>query len=123
MSTHRGHTADPRFEVPRSRLRFARLVTHYWRHAGFLEEGTLLRDAGKLAGIPGVMVHGGMDISGPPDVAWQPARVWADAELVLIGDEGRGLSGDATTRAVLAATDPFRPLARANPQEEPGALS
>ena len=28
------------------------------RHAAFLEDGALLRDAGKLAGIPGVMVHG-----------------------------------------------------------------
>ncbi|MFI7015427.1 prolyl aminopeptidase [Streptomyces sp. NPDC050164] len=108
VSTHPGHKPDPRYEDPHFRLRFARLVTHYWRHAGFLEDGALLRDAGKLAGVPGVLVHGRMDISGPPDVAWRLARVWPDAELVLIGEEGHGLSGDALTEAVLAATDRFR---------------
>jgi proline iminopeptidase len=89
-------------------MRFARLVTHYWAHAAFLEDGSLLRDAGKLAGIPGALIHGRMDISGPPDIAWNLAQVWPDAELVLISDEGHGLSGDATLEAVLAATDRFR---------------
>jgi proline iminopeptidase len=110
VSTHPGHSPDPRYQDPRFRLRFARLVTHYWRHAAFLEDGALLRDAGRLAGIPGVLIHGRLDVSSPPDVAWRLAQVWPDAELVLIGEEGHGLSaaGD-TTRAVLAATDRFRP--------------
>ncbi|MFE6408691.1 prolyl aminopeptidase [Streptomyces sp. NPDC057837] len=110
VSTHPGHRPDPRFEDPRFRYRFARLVTHYWRHAAFLEDGALLRDAGKLAGIPGVLVHGRMDISGPPDVAWHLAQVWPDAELVLIGGEGHGLSGSTSTGAVVGATDRFRPV-------------
>lgn len=110
VSTHPGHKPDPRFEDPRFRLRFARLVTHYWRHAGFLEDGALLRDAGRLAGIPGVMIHGRLDISSPPDIAWRLAQVWKDAELVLIGEEGHGLSGNATAKVVLAATDRFRPV-------------
>ncbi|MFF7051798.1 prolyl aminopeptidase [Streptomyces griseorubiginosus] len=110
VSTHREHRPDPRYEDPHFRMRFARLVTHYWRHAAFLEDGALLRDAGKLTGIPGVMVHGRIDISGPPDIAWHLAQVWPDAELVLIGDEGHGLSGDATIDAVVAATDRFRPV-------------
>ncbi|WUH88793.1 prolyl aminopeptidase [Streptomyces sp. NBC_00433] len=109
VATHGGHRPDPRYLDPRFRLRFARLVTHYWRHAGFLGDGELLRGAGRLAGIPGVMVHGRMDISGPPDIAWQLAQVWADARLVLVDREGHGLSGDATRAAVLAATDAFRP--------------
>ncbi|MGW1271784.1 hypothetical protein [Streptomyces sp. NPDC002491] len=56
------------------------------------------------------MVHGRMDISSPADVPWRLAQVWPDAELVLIGDEGHGLSGGGTTEAVLAATDRFRPV-------------
>ncbi|MFE6197045.1 prolyl aminopeptidase [Streptomyces sp. NPDC057838] len=110
VSTHPGHRPDLRFEDPRFRYRFARLVTHYWRHAAFLEDGALLRDAGKLAGIPGVLVHGRMDISGPPDVAWHLAQVWPDAELVLIGGEGHGLSGSTSTGAIVGATDRFRPV-------------
>jgi proline iminopeptidase len=109
-------------------MRFARLVTHYWRHAGFLEDGALLRGAGELIGIPGVMVHGRMDISGPPDIAWHLAQAWPDADLVLIGDEGHGLSGDATIDAVVAATDRFRPVQEAtavhglSPSAQPGGV-
>jgi proline iminopeptidase len=110
VSAHPGSKPDARFEDPRFRLRFARLVTHYWRHAGFLEDGVLLRDAEKLAGIPGVLVHGRMDVSSPADVPWRLAQAWPDAELVLIGDEGHGLGGDGTSEAVLAATDRFRPV-------------
>jgi proline iminopeptidase len=109
VSTDPGHRPDARYQDSRFRMRFARLVAHYWAHAGFLEDGSLLRDAGRLAGIPGVLVHGRMDISGPPDIAWNLAQVWSDAELVLISDEGHGMSGNATLEAVLAATDRFRP--------------
>jgi proline iminopeptidase len=37
------HLPNPRFEDPEFRLRFARLVAHYWRHAAFLGEDQLLR--------------------------------------------------------------------------------
>jgi proline iminopeptidase len=107
VSTAPGHEPDPRFDDPRFRMRFARLVTHYWRHAGFVEDGALLRDAANLAGIPGVMIHGRLDISGPADIAWNLAQVWKDAELVLISNEGHGVSGDATAEAIVAATDRF----------------
>ena len=56
---------NPRYDDPAFRMTFARLVTHYWRHDCFLEDGVLLREAGRLAGIPGVMVHGRLDVSGP----------------------------------------------------------
>ena len=52
------HTPNPRYEDPEFRLRFARLVTHYWRHAAFLEEDQLVRDAAKLNGIPGSCCFG-----------------------------------------------------------------
>ena len=70
----------PRYRDPAFRMAFARLVTHYWRHAAWLEDGMLLRDARNLAGIPGVLVHGRLDVSGPPDVAWKLARAWPDGE-------------------------------------------
>lgn len=41
--------ADPHFA-----LAFARIENHYFTHGGWMEEGQLLRDAGKLSGIPGV---------------------------------------------------------------------
>jgi proline iminopeptidase len=72
------------------RLRFARLVTHYWGHAAWLEEGILQREAGKLAGIPGVLIHGRLDFSSPLETAWRMAQGWPDAELHVVEAAGHG---------------------------------
>ena len=41
-----GHTPNPRYHDPAFRLRFARLVTHYWQHSAFLEEDQLIEFCG-----------------------------------------------------------------------------
>ena len=51
---------------PRFRLCFARLVTHYWSNAAFIEDGHLFRNAHRLEGIPILLVHGQLDMSSPP---------------------------------------------------------
>jgi proline iminopeptidase len=101
------HRPDPRYDDPRFRMVFARLVTHYWRHAAFLEDGVLMREAPKLTGIPGVLVHGRLDVSGPPDIAWELARLWPDAELHLIDEAGHGTGYAGMGATVLAALDRF----------------
>ena len=106
VATTPGYEPDPRYEDPRFRLGFARLVTHYWSNAGFLDDGALLRDTDRLADIPVVMVHGQLDISGPLDVPWSLAGRLPHAELVVIADEGHGGAG-STMEAILAATDRF----------------
>jgi proline iminopeptidase len=75
--------ADPAFQ-----LAFARVVTHYWGNGCFLDDGQLLRDAHRLAGVPGLLVHGRFDVSAPLDTAWQLHRAWPDSELVVLGDTG-----------------------------------
>ena len=65
------YAPNRRFADPDFRLRFARFVTHYWRHAAFLEDEQLLRDAGSLSEIPGILIHGRYDISSPLDTAWK----------------------------------------------------
>jgi proline iminopeptidase len=107
VATFPGHEHDPRYDDPSFRLCFARLVTHYWSNNCFLDDGVLLREAHRLAGIPGVLIHGRLDISSPPDTAWELARAWPDADLVLIGDAGHG--GDPMTPAVIDATNRFAP--------------
>jgi proline iminopeptidase len=84
-------------------MAFARLVTHYWRHAAWIEDGALLRDATKLAGIPGVMVHGRLDVSSPLDIAWQLALAWPEGELVIV-DAGHSVGDSAMAEALVAAT-------------------
>ena len=99
--------AEPSMSVvePARQLAIARLVTHYWGNGCFLDDGQLLRDAARLAGIPGVMVHGRYDVSGPLDVAWRMHQAWPDSELVVLGDAGHG--GGSMPAAVVAATDRF----------------
>ncbi|MGW2557756.1 prolyl aminopeptidase [Streptomyces sp. NPDC001514] len=91
---------------PADRLALVRICSRYFSHGAWLEEGALLRDAHRLAGIPGVLVHGRLDVSGPLDTAWELASAWPDAELLVVEDAGH--LGSATTRAhVLAALDGF----------------
>ncbi len=106
VATVPGHRPDRRYEDPRFRLCFARIVTHYWSNNAFLAEGALLRDAHRLAGIPIVMVNGQLDISGPLEPAWTLSKLLASAELVVIGDEGHG-GAQSTFDAIVSATDRF----------------
>jgi proline iminopeptidase len=107
VATHANHKPDPRYQDPVLRLRLARLVTHYWGHAGWLEDGILLREATKLAGIPGVLVHGRLDISSPADTAWNLAQAWPDAELHLVEEAGHGAGARGMSELVIAALDRF----------------
>jgi proline iminopeptidase len=107
VATSPGYQHDTRYDDPRFRLCFARLVTHYWRHAGFLDDGQLLAGAARLAGTPGVIINGRLDISGPPDTAWQLAHSWPDAELILVDDAGHGAAHPTTFEAIITATNRF----------------
>ncbi|MFB7515781.1 prolyl aminopeptidase [Streptomyces sp. NPDC056144] len=93
--------------VDDARLGFVRICSHYFAHGAFLEEGALIRDAHRLAGIPGVLVHGRVDMGGPLVTAWELARAWPDAELHVVERAGH-LGGEETGRLILAAMDRFR---------------
>ncbi|MFJ9764104.1 prolyl aminopeptidase [Streptomyces erythrochromogenes] len=91
---------------PAAQLALVRICSHYFSHGAWLEEGALLRDAHRLAGIPGVLVHGRLDLAGPLDTAWELARAWPDAQLTVVTDAGH--LGSETTRAhVVEALDRF----------------
>jgi proline iminopeptidase len=95
-----------RYEDPDYRLCSARLVTHYWSHGHFMNDEALARSAGRLAGIPGILIRGAFDFAPPIDLFWRLARDWPDAELVVIEEEGH-LGGDATDAALVRATERF----------------
>jgi proline iminopeptidase len=101
-----GHRPSPRYEDPAFRLRFARLVTHYWRHAAFLEEDQLIRDISVLDGIPGVLIHGRYDVSSPLETAWQLNQRWSTSRLQVLDDMGHG-GGDSFVGAVVGALAQF----------------
>jgi len=89
-----------------SQYAFVRICAHYYAHAAWLAEDALLRDAGRLAGIPGVLIHGRLDLSCPLETAWELARAWPDAELVALDDCGH-LRSDSKREQLLKALDGF----------------
>lgn len=100
-------SADPYSgRPPAARQALVRICAHYFSHGAWLEEGALLRDAGRLAGIPGVLIHGRYDLAGPLGTAWELAAAWPGARLVVVEDAGH--KGSATMRREeLAALDGF----------------
>lgn len=105
QSLEEGWTPNPRYADPAFRMTFARLVTHYFHHRAWLADGQLLRDAHRLAGIPGVLIHGRLDLGGPADTAWQLAQVWPGAQLQFVGTGHSG--GEEMTSCLIEATNRF----------------
>jgi len=73
-------------------LAFARIENHYFVHGGWLEPGQLIRDAGRLRAIPGVIVQGRYDVATPAVTAWDLHRAWPEAEFHLVEDAGHAVS-------------------------------
>ncbi|MBB4685961.1 prolyl aminopeptidase [Amycolatopsis jiangsuensis] len=93
---------------PSFALTFARLAVHYFRNGAWLEEGQLIRDAGRLAGIPGVLVQGRYDAVCPPITAYQLHRAWPGSTLRLTEGAGHAVSDPGILAALREATDGFR---------------
>ena len=72
-----------------------------------MEEGQLIRDAHKLAGIPGVIVQGRYDACTPARTAWDLHRAWPQAEFHMVPDAGHAFNEPGILRQLLAATDRF----------------
>jgi proline iminopeptidase len=105
VSLAAGHAPNPRFSDAEFRLRFARLVTHYWRHDAFLKDEQLLRNAGSLSGIPGILIHGRYDVSSPLETAWHLHKAWPGSDLQIVKDAGHG--GTALSERIIASLDAF----------------
>lgn len=88
-------------------LAFARIENHFFTHGGWLEEGQLLRDAHKLKGIAGLIVHGRYDMPCPAKYAWQLSKAWPDAEFYLIEGAGHAYSEPGILDRLIYATDKF----------------
>lgn len=83
------------------------MEAHYFSHDCFLEPDQLLRNAGTLAGIPGVIVQGVLDHLCPPAQARALASLWPSAHVELVEDAGHALSEPAISAAVRRAVASF----------------
>ena len=105
VSVESGGQPNPRYDDPSFRLGFARLVTHYFSHAAWLSDNQLLADTGHFVDIPGVLIHGQLDMSAPLRTAWQLAQAWPDSQLVIVPAAGH--TSASLAHQVVAATDAF----------------
>jgi proline iminopeptidase len=90
VATAPDQPANPRYADSSFRLGFARQVTHCWRNDSWLGPDEIVANAGRLAGIPGWLVHGRLDVSSPMDAPWRVHRAWPGSELIVVDDEGHG---------------------------------
>jgi proline iminopeptidase len=101
------HGLAPRFRDASFALADARIVTHYARHDAWLGDGHVLRDAAKLADLPGVLVNGRFDFQAPLTTAWELRRRLPRWELIVDDNAGHAADHRDITRELVRATDRF----------------
>ena len=70
-------------------------------------EDQLLRDAYKLADIPGVIVHGRYDVVCPIQNAFDLHKAWPKAQLIVSAASGHSAFEAENIDALVRATDTF----------------
>ena len=111
-----------RHTAPEFAIAFARIENHYFRHGGWWEEGQLIRDATRLAGIPAVIVQGRYDMCTPAMTAWDLHAAWPEAEFHLIADAGHAYDEPGILDALIRATDAFAGARDADEEPDEGGV-
>lgn len=88
-------------------LAMARIETHYFVNKGFMPEGQLLKDIGKVRNVPAVIVHGRYDVLCPASTAWDLSSVWPEAKLRIVPDAGHSAFEAGNVHELVMATDAF----------------
>lgn len=87
--------------VDAARDAMVRICSTYFANGAWLDEGQLLRDMHRLAGIPGRLIHGRFDLGGPVHIAHDVHEAWPGSQLVVVEDSGH--TGSATMRGAIRA--------------------
>jgi proline iminopeptidase len=87
---------------------FARIECHYFVNRGFFEcDGQLLRDVGRIADIPGTIIHGRYDVVTPLKNAWDLHQAWPKAQLCIVPDAGHAMTEPGIVHEIIGATQRF----------------
>ena len=79
------------------------MEAHYFSHDSFMRPNQLLQEAGRLAGLPGIIVQGRYDLLCPPAISHALAAVWREAEIRLVEGAGHTLYDPGVRDAVMKA--------------------
>lgn len=94
-----------RFSDPHFALSLARIESHYFVNDIFLGHNQILRDAYRLAEIPGIIVHGRYDVVCPIENAFELHWAWPQSQLRIIPDCGHAAGEPGITNALIKSTD------------------
>lgn len=78
---------------------------HYFSHDCFLTPNQLLREAGRLTGIPGAIVQGRYDLLCPPTNSAALADAWPDAEVTMVESAGHSMREPGIMEAMIKALE------------------
>jgi proline iminopeptidase len=96
------------FGIDAYALAFARLECHYFVNRGFFDcDDQLLRDAPRIAAIPGTIVHGRYDVVTPVKNAYDLKEAWQRADLRVVPDAGHAMSEPGNIHEIVSATRAF----------------
>ncbi|MCO5130848.1 MAG: prolyl aminopeptidase [Xanthobacteraceae bacterium] len=96
------------------------MEAHYFSHDCFMAPGQLLANAGRLRGIPGIIVQGRYDLLCPPATARALAAAWSEAEVRVVEGAGHSLSDPGIRAAVTRATADLVTVIRSHPAATEG---
>ena len=89
-------------------LGLARMEAHYFSHAIFLPENSLLDNIGRLRSIPAIIVQGRYDAVCPIISADDLHRVWPQAHYVIVNDAGHSVWEPGIRAELVKATERFK---------------
>jgi proline iminopeptidase len=103
----RGPEARPaKFNEVDFAIAFARIECHFFANRGFFDQdGWLLDNIGRIAGIPGWIVQGRFDVVTPLESAWALKNAWPAAKFEIIWDAGHASTEPGIIDALIRATD------------------
>jgi len=114
MATSRLYV-DPNYvakaEEDQFSIAFARIECHYFVNGGFFTtDGQLIKEANKIANIPGVIVQGRYDMVCPAFTAWDLKKVWPKSELIIVPDAGHSMKEPGILSNLIEACDKYKDL-------------
>jgi proline iminopeptidase len=93
------------FSDPYTAMSVARIEAHYFLHNSFLEPDQLIRDAQRIAHLPGSIIHGRYDMICPLEQAIALHQAWPNADFHIIPGCGHAASETLIQQALVEATD------------------
>ncbi len=93
------HLTDPHRAMARCKI-----GVHYYSNNCFLEDNQILRDAGVLKDIPGIIVHGRYDMLCPVQNAHDLHAAWPISQVFLVREAGHSATEHALIDALIRAT-------------------